>query len=76
MDRVHHHVVVRPVLWLARGVVWLDREVLDFYVRGTGRGAVLLGDVGERTHARRVAPALVWVLAGTVVLSAAGVVLG
>ncbi|HLS40074.1 MAG TPA: NADH-quinone oxidoreductase subunit L [Ornithinicoccus sp.] len=76
MDRAHHHLVVRPVLWLARGVAWLDHEVLDFYVRGAGRAATLLGGVGERTRVRRVAPALVWVLAGTVVLSAVGVVLG
>lgn len=74
-DRLYHRVVVQPVLWLAHAVAWLDREVLDAYVRAAGPAARLLGGALEHTHPRRPAPGLVLVLAGVVVLALIGVVL-
>ena len=74
-DRLYHRLVVRPVLALAHGVQWLDREVLDAYVRAAGPAARLLGGALEHTHPRRPAPGLVLVLGGVLVLAIIGVVL-
>lgn len=74
-DTLYRVVVARPVLALAHGVQWLDREVLDAYVRGAGSAARLLGNVLEHTHPRRPAPGLVLVLGGVLVLAVIGVVL-
>ena len=74
-DRLYRLLVARPVLTLGRWVQWLDRDVLDAYVRGTGPAARLLGQGLERTHPQRPAPGLVLVLAGVVVLALIGVVL-
>lgn len=45
-------VVVRPVLALARVVAFVDREVIDTYVRSAAWGVLGLGDAGTRGHAR------------------------
>ncbi|WP_237565563.1 NADH-quinone oxidoreductase subunit L [Ornithinimicrobium cavernae] len=74
-DRLYRVLVAGPVLSLAHGVQWLDREVLDAYVRAAGPAARLLGAVLERTHPRRPAPGLVLVLGGVLVLGLIGVVL-
>ena len=74
-DRLYQRAVVRPVLAMAHGVQWLDREVLDAYVRAVGPASRLLGSVMEHTHPRRPAPGLVLVLGGLLVLATIGVVL-
>ena len=43
--------VVRPVLTLARVVAFLDREVIDSYVRTAAWGVLGLGGAGTRAHA-------------------------
>ena len=49
-------VVVRPVTSLARLVAFLDREVIDTYVRAVAWGVLGLGDAGATAH-RRSRPA-------------------
>lgn len=73
-DYAYRLLVAAPVLALARGVRWFDREVLDAWVRGVGDGPRLLGRLGELTSPRRATPALALVLAGVLVLAAIGVV--
>lgn len=73
-DRLYRAAVARPVLRLAHWVQWLDREVLDAYVRAAGPAARLLGSALQQTHPRRPAPGLVLVLAGVAVLAIIGVV--
>nr|WP_281496735.1 proton-conducting transporter membrane subunit [Ornithinimicrobium sp. F0845] len=73
-DRLYRAVVAAPVLRLAHWVQWLDREVLDAYVRAAVPAAKLLGGALEQTHPRRPAPGLVLVLGGVVVLAVIGVV--
>jgi len=73
-DRLYRTLVGDPVLRLAHWVQWLDREVLDAYVRAAVPAARLLGSALERTHPRRPAPGLVLVLGGVVVLAIVGVV--
>jgi NADH-quinone oxidoreductase subunit L len=76
VDRLYVALVATPVLALARLVVFLDREVVDAYVRGAAVGATLAGRGGDRAHrAERAATGLAWVLAGAVVVALAGVAL-
>ncbi|GAA2734382.1 NADH-quinone oxidoreductase subunit L [Pedococcus aerophilus] len=76
VDRLYVALVATPVLALARLVVFLDREVVDAYVRGAAVGAVLAGRGGDRAHrAERAATGLVWVVAGAVAVALAGVAL-
>ncbi|MEO5982509.1 MAG: NADH-quinone oxidoreductase subunit L [Pedococcus sp.] len=76
VDRLYVALVATPVLAAARLVVFLDREVVDAYVRGAAVGAVLAGRGGDRAHrAERAATGLAWVVAGAVAAALAGVAL-
>lgn len=74
-DRAYRAVVAAPVLRLAHWVIWTDREVLDGYVRGAGHASRLAGSVGRRLHPQLTATAVLWVLAGALLVALAGVVL-
>jgi NADH-quinone oxidoreductase subunit L len=75
-DGVYVAAVARPVLALARLVVFLDREVIDASVRGAALAARLGGSRGDRAHStERAASGLAWVVAGAVVIALAGVAL-
>ncbi|GGK82259.1 NADH-quinone oxidoreductase subunit L [Ornithinimicrobium pekingense] len=73
-DYAYRLLVATPVVALARGVTWFDREVLDAWVRGAGAGSRLAGRAGELLTPRRATPALALVLGGVLVLAALGVV--
>ncbi|QGN58276.1 NADH-quinone oxidoreductase subunit L [Nostocoides sp. HKS02] len=76
VDRLYLVTVARPVLALARLVVFLDREVIDAYVRGAAVAATVSGRGGQRAHsAERAASGLAWVVAGVVAVALAGVAL-
>ncbi|MGO4342495.1 NADH-quinone oxidoreductase subunit 5 family protein [Pedococcus sp. 2YAF34] len=76
VDRLYVALVATPVLALARLVVFLDREVVDAYVRGAAVGAAMAGRGGDRAHrAERAATGLAWVVAGAVAVALAGVAL-
>ena len=72
-DAAYQLAVARPVTALARIVVWLDRDVIDAYVRGAALATRLAGRVLEHTHTRRPSPNLVWVLLGMVGVAFVGV---
>jgi NADH-quinone oxidoreductase subunit L len=75
-DRLYVRAVAVPVLALARLTVFLDREVVDAYVRGGAAAAGLGGRGGRRIHAaERAATSLVWVVLGVLGLALAGVAL-
>ncbi|MFC7489873.1 MULTISPECIES: NADH-quinone oxidoreductase subunit L [unclassified Knoellia] len=75
-DTAYRTLVARPVLGLARVVAFLDREVVDGYVRGAAASAGIAGWLTERGH-RREAPSAgiglvalgLLVAAGTAVLT-------
>ncbi len=76
VDRLYVALVATPVLAAARLVVFLDREVVDAYVRGAAVGAVLAGRGGDRAHrTERAATGLAWVVAGAVAVTLVGVAL-
>jgi NADH-quinone oxidoreductase subunit L len=76
VDRLYVDFVARPVVALAHLVVFLDREVVDAYVRGAAVAARLGGSGGQRAHrAERASSGLAWVVAGVVAVALAGVAL-
>ncbi len=73
-DTAYVRGVAVPVLALARLVAFLDREVVETYVSGSGWVAGIAGRLATWGHAReRVSTNLVWVLIG--LLAIAGVAL-
>ncbi|MEV6650271.1 NADH-quinone oxidoreductase subunit L [Streptomyces sp. NPDC051219] len=73
VDAVYSALFVRPVRAAAELVRFLDREVVDTYVRGAGAGPRLLGAVVRRAQTGNVQTYLSALLAGSVVLAIAAV---
>jgi NADH-quinone oxidoreductase subunit L len=73
LDAVYHLLFVRPVLAAADLVRFLDREVVDTYVRGAGTGTRWLGTAVRRAQTGNVQTYLSALLAGSVVLAIAAV---
>jgi NADH-quinone oxidoreductase subunit L len=73
LDAVYHHLFVRPVLAASGLVRFLDREVVDTYVRGAGTGTRWLGAAVRRAQTGNVQTYLSALLAGSVVLAIAAV---
>ncbi|MFD3723091.1 NADH-quinone oxidoreductase subunit L [Streptomyces sp. NPDC058674] len=75
LDAVYDRLFVRPVRAAASLVRFLDREVVDTYVRGAGTGPRMLGGLVRRTQTGNVQSYLSALLAGAVVLALATAVL-
>ncbi|MBT2443363.1 NADH-quinone oxidoreductase subunit L [Streptomyces sp. ISL-36] len=75
LDAVYRTLFVRPVQAAASLVRFLDREVVDTYVRGAGTGTNWLGWLVRRAQTGNVQTYLSALLAGSVVLAIAAVVL-
>ncbi|WP_327415772.1 NADH-quinone oxidoreductase subunit 5 family protein [Streptomyces sp. NBC_01233] len=69
LDAVYDRLFVRPVRAAASLVRFLDREVVDTYVRGAGAGPRLLGSLVRRAQTGNVQSYLSALLAGAVVLA-------
>ncbi|MGW1102072.1 NADH-quinone oxidoreductase subunit 5 family protein [Streptomyces sp. NPDC002540] len=74
LDAVYTTLFVRPVRAAASLVSFLDREVIDTYVRGSGTGARWLGTAVRRAQTGNVQTYLSALLAGSLVLAVAAVV--
>ncbi|MCX5392511.1 NADH-quinone oxidoreductase subunit L [Streptomyces sp. NPDC006482] len=73
LDAVYRTAFVRPVLAAASLVRFLDREVVDTYVRGAGESVKGLGWLVRRAQTGNVQTYLSALLAGSVVLAIAAV---
>ncbi|MFB7271493.1 NADH-quinone oxidoreductase subunit L [Streptomyces sp. NPDC056244] len=73
LDAVYHRLFVRPVLAAAQLVRFLDREVVDTYVRGAGTVTRWLGAAVRRAQTGNVQTYVSALLAGSVVLAVAAV---
>ncbi|MFJ8281047.1 NADH-quinone oxidoreductase subunit L [Streptomyces griseoviridis] len=71
LDAVYAALFVRPVLAAARLVRFLDREVVETYVRGAGAVPRLLGAAVRRAQTGNAQTYVSALLAGTVVLAVA-----
>ncbi|MFE7633570.1 NADH-quinone oxidoreductase subunit L [Kitasatospora sp. NPDC057518] len=69
VDRLYHALFVRPVGAAAKLVRFLDREVVETYVRGSGAGANLLGRVVRLAQTGNAQTYLSALLAGVVLLA-------
>ncbi len=74
-DTAYQTLVARPVLRLARVVAFLDREVVDGYVRGAAATAGIAGWLTERGHRRESPSAAVGLVALGLIVSAGTAVL-
>ncbi|MEU8698765.1 NADH-quinone oxidoreductase subunit L [Streptomyces sp. NPDC048680] len=74
LDAVYATLFVRPVQAAASLVRFLDREVVDTYVRGSATGARWLGTAVRRAQTGNVQTYLSALLAGSLVLAVAAVV--
>ena len=74
LDALYAALFVRPVQAAARLVRFLDREVVETYVRGSGTGARWLGTAVRRAQTGNVQTYLSALLAGSLVLAVAAVV--
>ncbi|MBV2154522.1 NADH-quinone oxidoreductase subunit L [Kitasatospora sp. SUK 42] len=68
VDRLYHLLFVRPVAAAARLVRFLDREVVEGYVQGSGIGANLLGRAVRLAQTGNAQTYLSALLAGVVLL--------
>ncbi|CCI54921.1 NADH-quinone oxidoreductase subunit 5 family protein [Nostocoides jenkinsii] len=69
-DAAYVAVVAKPVLALARVVAYVDREIIESYVRAPGWVVSLGGRTGVRAHApERVSTDLLWVVLGLLVMA-------
>ncbi|MFD9222409.1 NADH-quinone oxidoreductase subunit L [Streptomyces sp. NPDC060064] len=75
VDAVYSALFVRPVRAAAQLVRFLDREVVETYVRGAGTGPRWLGAAVRRAQTGNVQTYLGALLAGSVALAIAAVVL-
>ncbi|WP_171167584.1 NADH-quinone oxidoreductase subunit L [Streptomyces sp. I05A-00742] len=73
LDAVVHAVVVRPVRGAARLARFLDREVVETYVRGAASAPGLLGAAVRRAQTGNTQTYLSVLFAGSVVLAVAAV---
>ncbi|MGP3983973.1 NADH-quinone oxidoreductase subunit 5 family protein [Streptomyces sp. KR80] len=73
LDAVYSALFVRPMRAAARLVTFLDREVVETYVRGAGTAPRLLGAAVRRAQTGNVQTYLSALLAGSVVLAIAAV---
>ncbi|MFB7904990.1 NADH-quinone oxidoreductase subunit L [Kitasatospora sp. NPDC056076] len=69
VDRLYHLLFVRPVVAAARLVRFLDREVVEGYVQGSGIGANLLGRAVRLAQTGNAQTYLSALLAGVVLLA-------
>ncbi|MFE6765412.1 NADH-quinone oxidoreductase subunit L [Streptomyces sp. NPDC057689] len=74
LDALYTALFVRPVQAAARLVRFLDREVVETYVRGSATGARWLGTAVRRAQTGNVQTYLSALLAGSLVLAVAAVV--
>ncbi|MFE6697464.1 NADH-quinone oxidoreductase subunit L [Streptomyces sp. NPDC057718] len=74
LDALYTALFVRPVQGAARLVRFLDREVVDTYVNGTGAVTRLLGTAVRRAQTGNVQTYVSALLAGSLVLAIAAVV--
>ncbi|HXX16301.1 MAG TPA: NADH-quinone oxidoreductase subunit L [Candidatus Eremiobacteraceae bacterium] len=70
VDELYHAVVVGPLVWLSRNVLWkvVDVGVIDGSVNGIAKGTSAVGDTVRQTQSGNTRSYAVWVLVGALVV--------
>jgi len=72
VDELYHALVVGPLVWLSRNVLWkvIDEGVIDGAVNGIASVSSAIGDTVRRTQSGNTRSYAVWVLVGALVIFA------
>jgi NADH-quinone oxidoreductase subunit L len=72
VDELYHTVIVAPLLWISRNVLWkvVDVGLIDGIVNGMGEGARAVGDKVRRAQSGNTRSYGVWVLVGAILIFA------
>jgi len=72
VDELYQAVVVGPLMWLSRNVLWkvVDVGVIDGTVNGIATGTTAVGDTVRHTQSGNTRSYAVWVLVGALVVFA------
>jgi NADH-quinone oxidoreductase subunit L len=72
VDEIYDTLVVKPLLWISRNVLWqtVDVRVIDATVNGVAEGATGIGDGVRHTQSGNTRSYAVWVVIGALVIIA------
>ena len=70
VDEAYQAVVVGPLMWLSRNILWkvVDAGIIDGTVNGVAHGASGIGDVVRHTQSGNTRSYAVWVIVGALVI--------
>jgi NADH-quinone oxidoreductase subunit L len=72
VDELYQAVIVGPLVWISRNLLWkaVDEGIVDGVVNGLGSGARSIGDTLRHTQSGNVRSYAVWVVMGALVIFA------
>jgi len=72
VDEIYRALIVKPLLWVSRNVLWqtIDVRVIDATVNGVAEGATGIGDGVRHTQSGNTRSYAVWVVIGALVIIA------
>jgi NADH-quinone oxidoreductase subunit L len=72
VDELYAAVVIKPLMWISRNVLWqrVDVQVIDGTVNGVAAGALGVGDNVRHTQSGNTRSYAVWVVIGAIVVIA------
>jgi NADH-quinone oxidoreductase subunit L len=72
VDELYHAVVVGPLLWISRNVLWkvVDVGLIDGTVNGIATGTTAAGDTVRQQQSGNTRSYAVWVLVGAIIVFA------
>jgi len=72
VDELYAAVVVRPLVWISRAVLWqaVDASLIDGAVNGVAHSATAIGDGVRHTQSGNTRSYAVWVVVGAIVVIA------
>jgi NADH-quinone oxidoreductase subunit L len=70
VDEAYQAVIVGPLMWLSRNILWkvVDARIIDGTVNGVAHGASGIGDVVRHTQSGNTRSYAVWVIVGALVI--------
>jgi NADH-quinone oxidoreductase subunit L len=70
VDELYHAVVVGPLLWISRNLLWkvVDVGMIDGTVNGIATGTTAVGDKVRHTQSGNTRSYAVWVLVGAIIV--------
>ncbi len=72
VDELYAAVIVAPLMWISRNVLWkvVDVEIVDGAVNGLAHGASAVGDASRHTQSGNTRSYAVWVVVGAILVIA------